>query len=90
MNDFKPGDKVHWESQSQGTWKLKYGFFIMIIEPGEDATAFLPPDLPKSRFKGERISKIRRALVEVVTGKYRPCNYYAPRLSALQPGWPNF
>ncbi|MGG3884322.1 hypothetical protein [Brevibacillus panacihumi] len=81
----KIGDKVRWTSQSQGSWKEKRGTLKMIVEAEQDATVHLPLGLPKSRFKGERYSQTRRALVEVHRGgKSNLSDYYAPRLTALE------
>ncbi|WP_301171052.1 hypothetical protein [Brevibacillus nitrificans] len=82
---FKLGQKVKWSSQAQGRWKEKRGTLKMILEAEQDAVAHLPLGLPKSRFKGERYSENRRALVEVPRGgKSILSDYYAPRLSSLQ------
>ena len=76
---------VTWTSQSQGNVKTKTGTVTAIIEPGEDARKYLPAGLPKTRFKGDRISTNRRALVEVPRASGNGCDYYAPPVKWLEP-----
>lgn len=77
------GQTVTWTSQSQGSKKTKTGTVIAIVEPDQDAAEFLPKDLPINRFKGQRISRNRRALVAVPRASGNGCDYYAPRLEWL-------
>ena len=75
---------VTWTSQSQGSEKTKTGTVIAIIEPGEDARKYLPAGLPKTRFKGDRFSTNRRALVAVPRTSGNGCDYYAPPVKWLE------
>lgn len=76
------GKKVVWTSQSQGSVKTKKGEVIAIINPQENAYKWLPPNLPKSRFKGSQYSKLKRALVAVKRNE-QTVDYYAPPLDWL-------
>jgi hypothetical protein len=63
---------------------VKTGTVIAILEPNEDAAKFLPASLPKTRFKGDRISSNRRALVAVPRASGNGCDYYAPPVKWLE------
>jgi len=78
------GQTVTWTSQSQGSAKTKTGTVIAIVEPGEDARKHLPAGLPKTRFKGDRFSTNRRALVAVPRASENGCDYYAPPVKWLE------
>jgi len=78
------GQTVTWTSVSQGVVKTKTGTVVAIIEPGEDARKYLPPGMPKSRFKADRFSGNRRALVAVPRVSGNGCDYYAPPVKWLE------
>ncbi|WP_243015167.1 hypothetical protein, partial [Brevibacillus borstelensis] len=69
---------------AKGSWKEKRGILIAFLGPDDDATDFLPAELPKSRLKGQRTSLNRRSLVEVPrSGRSTLSDYYAPRLADM-------
>ena len=75
------GDSVTWTSQASGFTKTKVGTILAIVRPYEDAYGHIPlDDRHTSRVKGQRTSKLERALVIVP----RINDYYIPRLRALR------
>lgn len=81
----KPGDKVLWESQSQGSWKEKRGVVIAEIPAGHMAKNYVPSTAKKSHIKFDmNISTCDRVLVAVPAGKDgQIMHYYCPRKSVL-------
>ncbi len=76
----KPGDKVLWESQSQGSWKEKRGVVIAEIPAGHMAKNHVPATAKKSHIKFDvDISIYDRVLVAVPAGKDgQITHYYCP------------
>lgn len=85
MKKIKVGDKVAWESQSQGSWTKKCGTVIADIPSGESAKQYIPASAKKSHSKVDKDkSAIDRVLVAVPAGKDgQITHYYCPRKSVL-------
>lgn len=90
MQQFFTGDKVTWDSQSQGSWITKTGTVLQQIERGQDAIKILQElegkGIAANAIKFQAITLgFPRVLVKVPRGgKSTKFDYYAPRLSALK------
>lgn len=90
----RPGTPVEWESQASGSVTRKHGTVVCFVPAGRDALrlANLPPEVPRSRCKFERVSDYDRYVVMVYaqtggyqgTKRYKEPRYYAPRASVLE------
>lgn len=81
----KIGDRVVWESQSQGSWKKKTGVIIADIPPKKDARKYVPSGAKKSHIKFDGTSCKHRMLVAVPAGKDgQITHYYCPHISNLR------
>lgn len=80
----KVGDKVTWESQSQGSMTKKTGTVIAEIPAGASAMKHVPETAKKSHVKFKDISAIDRVLIAVPAGKDGSItHYYCPAKSVL-------
>ena len=76
---FEIGDKVRWESHSQGKWTTKTGVVALIV-PTLATPAYNSPELLKNyQYGRDHVSY----MVRVQIGKRQP-RYYWPRVSALR------
>lgn len=73
MQTFKIGDKVTWQSQSQGSWKTKVGTVARIVPPG-----WTPGPTVFRRLKSSGLPRDHESYV-VLTDK----SEYWPRVNKL-------
>lgn len=81
------GTQVTWESQSQGSWKVKSGRVIGYIPAGADPFELYPQlkEARRSHIKFSRVSASPRYLVAVPRGgRSTATDYYAPLATRLE------
>lgn len=84
MSQFKVGDKVRWQSQAQGSHKIKEGEVVAVLQPETRPSRHDFPDLYKTTLTGyaREPGYGRSEISYVVRVKSK---HYWPRASALRP-----
>lgn len=80
------GDTVEWNYWVKGSLEKKRGLVVAIVPAGESVNTVWPEsvNVPKTRRKWKDVVSLEdRVVVEVEIGRFI-CNYYTPRLSAVQ------
>lgn len=89
----KPGTKVRWWSQAQGSWVEKVGTVVAHIAANTSAWRLVPEGTAVGRYHMQDISEMDRYLVAVteirddcgkIKRRFKAPHYYAPPVARLE------